>query len=191
MGKSFARSLDEARFTFFSPDLPKGDLIRYQQQLAACSPVRLLDLSALNKASPWGGWCIQLGRAAEQRLAVLLQLVVLLLPTTLLRGTALSQPQTSALPSRHAGAAAAHAACRRHTGAGVCWRRHHRHCCGLAGGAGDGGLVWRAARAVAGHGARLHAGHPLGGGGGQPAQLAGQAVKPCLHRILHCRYLIT
>lgn len=50
MGKSFARSLDEARFTFFSPDLPKGDVIRYQQQLAACSPVRLLDLSALNKA---------------------------------------------------------------------------------------------------------------------------------------------
>lgn len=50
MGKSFARSLDEARFTFFSEDLPKGDLIRYQQQLAACSPVRLLDLAALNKA---------------------------------------------------------------------------------------------------------------------------------------------
>lgn len=50
VGKSFARSLDEARFTFFSEDLPKGDLIRYQQQLAACSPVRLLDLAALNKA---------------------------------------------------------------------------------------------------------------------------------------------
>lgn len=49
VGKSFARSLDEARFTFFSEDLPKGDLIRYQQQLAACSPVRLLDLAALNK----------------------------------------------------------------------------------------------------------------------------------------------
>ena len=49
VGKSFARSLDKARFTFFSADLPKGDLIRYQAQLAACSPVRLLDLAALNK----------------------------------------------------------------------------------------------------------------------------------------------
>ena len=66
VGKSFARSLDEARFTFFSPDLPKGDLIRYQQQLAACSPVRLLDLSALNKARRWG-WCQQLGQAAVWR----------------------------------------------------------------------------------------------------------------------------
>ncbi|KAL4445877.1 hypothetical protein ABPG77_009076 [Micractinium sp. CCAP 211/92] len=52
VGKSFARSLDEARFTFFSEDLPKGDLIRYQQQLADCSPVRLLDLAALNKVLP-------------------------------------------------------------------------------------------------------------------------------------------
>ncbi len=61
MGKSFARSLEECRYTFFSPDLPKGDLIRYQQQLAACSPVRLLDLSALNKVGgvggrAWAGW---------------------------------------------------------------------------------------------------------------------------------------
>jgi hypothetical protein len=49
VGKSFARSLEEARFAFFSEDLPRGDLIRYQAQLAACSPVRLLDLAALNK----------------------------------------------------------------------------------------------------------------------------------------------
>ena len=70
MGKSFARSLDEARFTFFSRDLPKGDLIRYQQQLASCSPVRLLDLSALNKASagpPRGLFlaCLFLARGGE------------------------------------------------------------------------------------------------------------------------------
>ena len=55
MGKSFARSLDDCRFTFFSSDLPKGDLIRYQWELAQCSPVRLLDLSALNKVGR-AGW---------------------------------------------------------------------------------------------------------------------------------------
>jgi hypothetical protein len=54
VGKSFARSLDECRFTFFSEDLPDDDLIRYQRQLANCSPVRLLDLSALNKVSGLG-----------------------------------------------------------------------------------------------------------------------------------------
>lgn len=52
VGKSFARSLDECRFTFFSKDLPRGDLIRYQRQLADCTDVRLLDLAALNKALP-------------------------------------------------------------------------------------------------------------------------------------------
>ena len=61
MGKSFARSLDDCRFTFFSSDLPKGDLIRYQWELAQCSPVRLLDLSALNKVGR-AGW--QAGGAA-------------------------------------------------------------------------------------------------------------------------------
>lgn len=54
MGKSFARSLDECRFAFFSEDLPRGDLIRYQAQLAACSPVRLLDLASLNKVTGGG-----------------------------------------------------------------------------------------------------------------------------------------
>lgn len=56
MARSFANSLDECRFTFFSKDLPDADLIRYQRKLAD-SPVRLLDLSALNRVSgdgnPW------------------------------------------------------------------------------------------------------------------------------------------
>lgn len=51
VGKSFAKSEEEARYTFFSPDLPLPDLQRYQRQLAACSPVRLLDLGALNRVS--------------------------------------------------------------------------------------------------------------------------------------------
>lgn len=67
MGKSFARSLDEARFTFFSEDLPKGDLIRYQQQLADCSPVRLLDLAALNKARARAAGAAQGPHEAQQR----------------------------------------------------------------------------------------------------------------------------
>jgi hypothetical protein len=61
VAKSFARSLDDCRFTFFSRDLPKGELIRYQRELAQCSPVRLLDLSALNKV---GGAGRQAGRQA-------------------------------------------------------------------------------------------------------------------------------
>ena len=52
MGKSFARSKDACRATFFSPDLPDADLARYQAQLAACSPVRLLDLAALARELP-------------------------------------------------------------------------------------------------------------------------------------------
>ena len=49
MGKSFARSLEECRFAFFSPDLPEADLVRYQRQLAACSPVKTVDLRGLAK----------------------------------------------------------------------------------------------------------------------------------------------
>jgi len=52
VGKSFARSLDACRDTFFSPDIPLEDLKKFQAQLADCSPVRLLDLGALNKALP-------------------------------------------------------------------------------------------------------------------------------------------
>lgn len=52
VAKSFAKSLDACRETFFSADIPEADLRRYQAQLAACSPVRLLDLGALNKELP-------------------------------------------------------------------------------------------------------------------------------------------
>lgn len=50
--KSFARSASACRDTFFSADLPDAVLLRYQQALADCSPVRLLDLGALNKELP-------------------------------------------------------------------------------------------------------------------------------------------
>jgi len=50
--KSFQKSLDAARELFFSEDLPKEELERYQKQLAACSPVRLIDLSDVNKQVP-------------------------------------------------------------------------------------------------------------------------------------------
>ena len=50
--KSFARNVDACRETFFSPDIPEADLLRYQAKLAACSPVRLLDLTLLNKELP-------------------------------------------------------------------------------------------------------------------------------------------
>ena len=52
VGKSFARSTAACRDTFFSADIPEAYLARYQAQLAACSPVRLLDLGALNKELP-------------------------------------------------------------------------------------------------------------------------------------------
>ena len=52
VGKPFARSAAAARDTFFSPDIGAGDLARYQAQLAACSPVRLLDLGALRAELP-------------------------------------------------------------------------------------------------------------------------------------------
>jgi alpha-beta hydrolase superfamily lysophospholipase len=50
--KSFTRSLKSCQETFFSPDLPEADLLRYQSSLAACSPARLLDLGQLNKELP-------------------------------------------------------------------------------------------------------------------------------------------
>lgn len=50
--KSFARSLDSCRDTFFSQDIPLEKLEKYQKMLAECSPVRLLDLSTLNKELP-------------------------------------------------------------------------------------------------------------------------------------------
>lgn len=52
MTRSFARSLDACRETFFSPDIPVEDLKRYQAALAAASPVRLLDLGKLVKVLP-------------------------------------------------------------------------------------------------------------------------------------------
>jgi pimeloyl-ACP methyl ester carboxylesterase len=50
--KSFARSAASCRATFFSADLPQEDLLRYQRQLSASSPVRLLDLRALGEELP-------------------------------------------------------------------------------------------------------------------------------------------
>lgn len=50
--KSFARSLDSCKETFFSNDIPEEDLICYQAKLAACSPVKLLDLRTLNSQLP-------------------------------------------------------------------------------------------------------------------------------------------
>ncbi|KIZ05772.1 hypothetical protein MNEG_2183 [Monoraphidium neglectum] len=52
VAKSFATSLDACREAFFSPELPEADLKRYQAQLAAGSPVRLLDLQDMNKQVP-------------------------------------------------------------------------------------------------------------------------------------------
>jgi alpha-beta hydrolase superfamily lysophospholipase len=52
IARSFARSADEARFMFFSDDLPAEDLGRYQALLAAGSPARLLDLGALKAELP-------------------------------------------------------------------------------------------------------------------------------------------
>lgn len=52
VGKSFARSTAAARETFFSPDIGEEDLLRYQAQLAAASPVRLLDLGSLKAELP-------------------------------------------------------------------------------------------------------------------------------------------
>jgi len=50
--RSFSKNLDACRTTFFSPDIPLEDLKRYQAELAAASPVRLLDLGSLNKVLP-------------------------------------------------------------------------------------------------------------------------------------------
>ena len=52
VARSFAKNLDACRETFFSPDIPLGDLKRYQSALAEASPVRLLDLGKLNKVLP-------------------------------------------------------------------------------------------------------------------------------------------
>jgi hypothetical protein len=49
VARSFVNSIDSARELFFSPDLPREDLVRYHKQLAACSPVRLIDLADVNK----------------------------------------------------------------------------------------------------------------------------------------------
>ena len=50
--RTFAKNLDTCRTTFFSPDIPFEDLKKYQAELAAASPVRLLDLGSLNKVLP-------------------------------------------------------------------------------------------------------------------------------------------
>jgi pimeloyl-ACP methyl ester carboxylesterase len=52
IGKSFIKNIDDCRWLFFSEGLPVFELQEYQLQLAACSPVRLLDLAALNKELP-------------------------------------------------------------------------------------------------------------------------------------------
>lgn len=52
IGKSFIKNIDDCRWLFFSKKLPVFELEEYQRQLAACSPVRLLDLAALNKDLP-------------------------------------------------------------------------------------------------------------------------------------------
>ncbi|KAF8063781.1 RWDD3 [Scenedesmus sp. PABB004] len=52
VGKSFAKSVDEAVYAFFSDDLPPADAARYQAQLAACSPTRLLDLRDMQAQVP-------------------------------------------------------------------------------------------------------------------------------------------
>uniref|UniRef100_A0A383W958 AB hydrolase-1 domain-containing protein n=1 Tax=Tetradesmus obliquus TaxID=3088 RepID=A0A383W958_TETOB len=52
VGKSFANSVDDAKYAFFSDDLPQEDAVSYQQQLAACSPIRLLDLKDMQQQVP-------------------------------------------------------------------------------------------------------------------------------------------
>ena len=52
IARSFAKNIDDCRFLFFSPDLPRSDLERYQAKLADASPIRLLDLSKLVRELP-------------------------------------------------------------------------------------------------------------------------------------------
>lgn len=52
VGKSFATDLGACREAFFSDALPEADLKRYQAQLAAGSPVRLIDLADMTKQVP-------------------------------------------------------------------------------------------------------------------------------------------
>ncbi|KAI8467828.1 MAG: esterase-like protein [Monoraphidium minutum] len=52
VAKSFATSLPACREAFFSPELPEADLRRYQAELAAGSPVRLLDLQDMTQQVP-------------------------------------------------------------------------------------------------------------------------------------------
>ena len=50
--KSFAKSPEACRELFFSNDLPESTLNIYQQKLAECSPVALLDVRTLSKELP-------------------------------------------------------------------------------------------------------------------------------------------
>lgn len=52
VAKSFARSVESCKETFFSDDIPDEELTRYQVRLAACSPIKLLDLRTLNSQLP-------------------------------------------------------------------------------------------------------------------------------------------
>eukprot|EP00775_Hariotina_reticulata_P013096 gene13096-13223_t len=52
VSKTFANSVEEAKYAFFSDDLPQVEAVRYQKLLAECSPIRLLDLKDMQKQVP-------------------------------------------------------------------------------------------------------------------------------------------
>ncbi|KAG2500407.1 hypothetical protein HYH03_001978 [Edaphochlamys debaryana] len=52
VARSFARSVDACRELFFSADIPRDQLERYQKLLAAASPTRLIDLKDMNAQVP-------------------------------------------------------------------------------------------------------------------------------------------
>lgn len=52
VAKTFVGDINAARDLFFSKDIPEDRLKRYHRQLAACSAVRLLDLSDMNRQVP-------------------------------------------------------------------------------------------------------------------------------------------
>ncbi|GAX83394.1 hypothetical protein CEUSTIGMA_g10819.t1 [Chlamydomonas eustigma] len=52
IAKTFTKDANACRELFFSRDLPETDLLRYQNELSKCSPVRLMDLQDVNKQVP-------------------------------------------------------------------------------------------------------------------------------------------
>lgn len=52
VAKTFTTSVDACRELYFSPDIPRDDLIKYQNLLSQCSYIRLVDLQDVNAVVP-------------------------------------------------------------------------------------------------------------------------------------------